>query len=450
MSSKKEQTTTAMPVSQKVPFGERIAFGLGDLAANLFVQYIAVFLVVFYTDTLGIPSVIAGFIVLFSRIFDGVNDMAIAYIADKFGNYRKWVLGFALLASLLFFTMFLNPSGLGVTGKVVYAVLTFSLWTIIHTCYNVPYNAMSSTVTADPHERTKLTSIRFMVIVPPVACVSIFTPIIIKHVTPALGASFGYPIAALVWSVIGFIGVWIFAKTVKERVVIHRSPQQKVGLKETVRLVVTNEALIIQVGFFLFSNLRHNLNYAVLPYFFNYYLGNYSLLSIFSLINIPFSLAAIYVSSYVIKKMGKRNAGIFYSVVCIALFVCRFLFKQNIAAQLVIFLLYSIPSGGLTIVGFSMIADTVDYGIKKTGNETIRAVNYSVALFFQKLSMGLSATVLGVALAAFGYVANAGQSAESMRGILMCASIFLAVITLIGMLILCFWKYDSTGTENNA
>lgn len=425
--------------SQKVPLGEAIAFGLGDVASNVFIQYIAVFLLVFYTDTLGIPAAVGGAIILFSRLFDGVNDVVIAYIVDKSGKYKKWCLGFALLASATFFLMFLVPGNMGPAGKSVYAVLAFSIWTIICTCYAIPYNTMSSTVTADPNERTKLTAIRFAVIMLPVAAVNILTPIIVGK----YGPTWGYAVAAIIWGVIGFIGVFIFTKVCKERVPVVRNPQQKISLKETVQVIFSNKALLLCAGFFLFSNLRHNLTAAVLPYFFNYYLGSMSIYSLFSLINIPFSLFAFLIPSWVIKKLGKKNAGIFYSIFAIAVYVGRFVAADNLAAQLVLFMLHSLPSCGLTVLGFAMIPDTVDYAIRKNGKESARAVNFSVCLFVQKLSMGLSATVLGVALAAFGYVANAAQSPESLNGILMVYSIVLAVITAVAMIFILFWNFDT-------
>lgn len=42
-----------MDKTKKLTMKEMISYGIGDITANLYLQFIAIFLLVFYTDVLG-------------------------------------------------------------------------------------------------------------------------------------------------------------------------------------------------------------------------------------------------------------------------------------------------------------------------------------------------------------------------------------------------------------
>jgi GPH family glycoside/pentoside/hexuronide:cation symporter len=133
------------------------------------------FLIIFYTDVLGIPVVIAGLIAMASRIFDGANDILIGYISDKTGNYKKWILWGAVFTAISFVFMFTNFN-LSPTMQIVFAIGTFCIWTLLYTCYAIPFNAFASTMTQDTIERTKLNSYRFAIVAIPSLLIALATP----------------------------------------------------------------------------------------------------------------------------------------------------------------------------------------------------------------------------------------------------------------------------------
>ena len=64
-----ERTNTAV---QKVPFMEKIAYGLGDAGCNFIWTIVGMFLTIYYTDKVGIPAAVVGTIMLLTRLLDGV------------------------------------------------------------------------------------------------------------------------------------------------------------------------------------------------------------------------------------------------------------------------------------------------------------------------------------------------------------------------------------------
>ena len=59
---------------QPLTIGEKLAYGVGDSAANFVFQTQITFLMYFYTDVFGIGASAAGTIVLISRLVDAFTD----------------------------------------------------------------------------------------------------------------------------------------------------------------------------------------------------------------------------------------------------------------------------------------------------------------------------------------------------------------------------------------
>ena len=151
--------------SQRIPVAEKIAYGLGDTATNLVWRTLMVFLGFFYTDVFGLPSAAVGTLMLVSRFGDGISDLLMGAIADRtttrWGKFRPWILWMAIPFGVMAVLTFTTPN-LGDTGKLLYAYITYNGLILVFTASNVPYSAMTGVMSADPGERTKLSSYRFV------------------------------------------------------------------------------------------------------------------------------------------------------------------------------------------------------------------------------------------------------------------------------------------------
>src|SRR4030043_1040014 len=104
------------------------------------------FLMIFYTDVLGISGVVAGWIFLATRIFDAFNDPMVGAIADRtntrWGKFRPWILWSAIPFGAIGILMFTAPN-FSYTGKIIYAFITYNLMMMIYTVNNVPYCSLT-------------------------------------------------------------------------------------------------------------------------------------------------------------------------------------------------------------------------------------------------------------------------------------------------------------------
>jgi len=430
-------------VSEKVPLKEKVAFGLGDIGTNFYLQSIAVFLVFFYTDVLGISAALAGVIALICRLFDAVNDIYIGYRVDRAGNIKKWIMWGASLSVITFVIMFLTPN-FSEGGKFVYALLTFALFTVTYTCYGIPINAMASTITANQKERMSLNAIRFPFIAIPILIASAATTPLVSMLTPLVGVKGAYPIVFGAYGLIGLIFAIVCVKVVKERNPIVKKTEgvEKLRFRDVLQSFAGNKPAVIAVLIFFLFFLQYYVNQASLTYYFTYVLGDTGMLTIFSLLSLPLMVIGFLLSSKLCKAIGKKKLVFAIGIIILITYGIRYLFINNLPMQIVAGGIFSITAGLMCVICYNMVGDAVTYANYKTGKQVI-AVFYSTAIFSQKVGMALSAFIVGGLLSAFGYVANATQTNTALFGIMSIYTIVPAVLAVVMGLVGLGWTLDN-------
>jgi GPH family glycoside/pentoside/hexuronide:cation symporter len=149
-------------ITKKVPFGQKLAFGVGMLANQMFPAVLGIFMVVLVQD-LGFPGWMWGVIYFFPRIFDALTDPIMGYISDntksRWGRRRQYVFIGAILTGIAFIAMWQLYRGDGVNYNFIY----FMLWSFVFylgiTIFSVPYVAMGYEMSNDFHERTDIMAI---------------------------------------------------------------------------------------------------------------------------------------------------------------------------------------------------------------------------------------------------------------------------------------------------
>ncbi len=153
-----------MTQSNKISIWEKIGYGCGDAGTNIAWRTMSTFLMIFYIDVYGLPVAAAGVLLLVTRLSDGVTDVIMGIIGDRTqsskGKFRPWILWTAIPFGLIMALTFTTPP-FGLTGKLIYAYVTYILYTLVYTANNVPYGALMGVMTADEQERTSLSSFRF-------------------------------------------------------------------------------------------------------------------------------------------------------------------------------------------------------------------------------------------------------------------------------------------------
>lgn len=149
-------------IANRVPYGQKIAFGVGMLANQMFPAILGIFMVVLVQD-LGFPGWMWSLIYFFPRIFDAITDPIMGYISDntksKWGRRRQYVMIGGLVMGVAYIFMW----QLFKENSLQFNFWYFFLWSIVFylglTIFSVPYVAMGYEMSNDFHERTHIMAV---------------------------------------------------------------------------------------------------------------------------------------------------------------------------------------------------------------------------------------------------------------------------------------------------
>jgi GPH family glycoside/pentoside/hexuronide:cation symporter len=149
-------------LKNRVPLGQKIAFGIGMFANQMFPAILGIFMVVLVQD-LGFPGWMWSLIYFFPRIFDSITDPIMGFISDntksKWGRRRQYVLIGGIIMGVAYIFMW----QLFKENTLQFNFWYFFIWSIVFylglTFFSVPYVAMGYEMSDDFHERTNIMAI---------------------------------------------------------------------------------------------------------------------------------------------------------------------------------------------------------------------------------------------------------------------------------------------------
>ena len=148
--------------TSQVPMGQKLAFGFGMLANQMFPAILGIFMVVL-VQNLGFPGWMWSTIYFFPRIFDAFTDPIMGFISDntksKWGRRRQYVFIGSIVMGISFVLMW----QLYIDNSIEYNFAYFMFWSFVFylglTLFSVPYVAMGYEMSDDFHERTNIMAI---------------------------------------------------------------------------------------------------------------------------------------------------------------------------------------------------------------------------------------------------------------------------------------------------
>ena len=151
-----------MSTYNKVPFGQKVAFGMGMLANQMFPAVLGIFIVVLVQD-LGFPGWMWGVVSLVPRVFDALTDPIMGFISDntksRWGRRRQYVFIGAIIMGIAFIIMWQLFRENGLQYNFTYFLLSSLVFYLGLTIFSVPYVAIGYEMSNDFHERTHIMAV---------------------------------------------------------------------------------------------------------------------------------------------------------------------------------------------------------------------------------------------------------------------------------------------------
>ncbi len=427
----------------KLSAGRKLCFGVGALGKDLCYAMISTFLMIYFTDTVGLAPFFVGNLFLVARVWDAVNDPIMGFMVDntrtRWGKFRPWILIGTLLNAVIMIFIFRRPDLEGF-GLYAYYSVIYILWGMTYTVMDIPYWSMLPSLSSTQKERESMS------VIPRIFASSAWLlmgafGIELRDRLGEGDEAAGYASLAVVISIVFVATILVTVVFVKDRSSVEVASGKKterISLREAIHVITANDQLKVYIGVVLAYNMLVQLAGGMAMYYFKYVTGDEKLFPYFTTAASVAEILALFAFPVLSRLMSRKKvfavASFTPAVGLIALLVFGFVAPTNIPLIILCGLLYKFGSGltlGATTV---MLADVIDYG-----EVTLGTRNESIVASFQTLLVKTASAVagwlIGVGLTIVGYVKNVPQTPETIMGMRILMGVIPSVVTVLAFVI---------------
>ncbi|MDF1548500.1 MAG: MFS transporter [Bacteroidales bacterium] len=438
-------------MTERTTLKEKIGYGFGDAASSMFWKIFTFYLAIFYTDVFGISAAAVGTMFLVTRIWDTANDPIMGVICDRtnsrYGKFRPYLLWIAVPFGIIGVILFTTPD-FGLTGKLVYAYITYTLMMMAYTAINVPYASLLGVMSGNSDDRTALASYRMVFAFGgSLLVVAIFQPLLdLFKMSFAVTTSY-----QLTMVVVGVLAVIFFMFTflwTRERIKVPED--QDNNLKEDIKNLLKNAPWFILLGAGVMTLIFNSVRDGVSLYYFKYFILDdtavtfskmtFAYSTVFILLGQAFNMFGVMMAKPVSAKIGKRKTFLFAMLISAVLsslfYICN---RELVVLLFTLQALISFCAGIIFPLLWSMYADTADYSELKTGRRATGLV-FSASSMTQKLGWTLGGSITMWLLAFYGFKANIEQAPETINGLKVMISFIPAVAAMLSAAFIFFYQ----------
>lgn len=444
------QQMKALDPNAKLNFLERFAYGMGDYAGNLVYSAISAFLLVYYTDVLGVAAATAGSVMAISKIFDGVSDLIMGRIVDntksKWGKARPWIIRMSIPLAVCTVLMFSVPHSLTGAMQIGYMFISYNLVsTVFYTGLNVPYATLQGLMTTNQYERGLLGNFRMLL--------ATFGTMTINSVVMPMCRFFGGGdnTSQIGWTITFVILMIAFVALncltffcCKERVV-EEKPQGVKNEKgpsviDCFKSLIKNRYWVLMVVFLFSLYFMMSTFFGGNYYFSQYVIGDESSYPILSNSLSMAQMGMMFITPFIMKKLSKRWLGLIGLVISGIGFILTAMAGSNVMMIVVCNVLKGIGFGCGAATMFGLLQDSITYSQWLTSIPAMGMGN-AASSFCMKVGSGIGTAALGWILGAGGF--DTDPTSASAITAINVACIWVPVITcLIGVLCMIFFDLD--------
>lgn len=435
-----------------VTLREKVSFGLGAVGKDMAYAAMAVYLMVYFTDVVGVSAAFVGVVFLIARLWDAFNDPIMGWIVDntksRWGKFRPWILIGTLVNSVIAILLFTNPIyffDFSMTQAMAYCAIFYILWGMSYTIMDIPYWSFIPSFSSDSKVRD------------------------VMSVIPRTGAMFGgqfvtiFGLGIITWLAAGSTDVGARSEAFRNFLIFvcvvfiileiicvvnireHVSTplRQKITIGSMVKILVKNDQLLIIIIMTIIQQIGQNLVNGTILYYFRYVLVNEAVYPIFMGAGAVCQLVAFITFPYLVIATSRR----FVYIGSALLMICGYTGMFFAGTSLVMGgIAYGVASLGVAYSLVSttvMLADTVDYGEYKLGTRS-ESIVFSMQTMTVKFGTALAGFLSGLTLTLVGYVPNAVQSEGTLLGLRIVMFVASSIVLLV-MLLLYIKYYKLNG-----
>ncbi|MEM6368749.1 MAG: MFS transporter [Myxococcota bacterium] len=455
-------TQSETAAKDRVPLGQKAAFGAGHLVLNLLPGSLGFFMF-FLLTAFGMDPFLAGLLGGLPRIFDAVTDPIMGFISDntssKMGRRRPYILVGAVLSGIFFALLWQLDENNSQMYTFWYFLIFSMVFLIGNTMFATPLVGLGYEMTTDYNERTRLMAfsqtmgqIAWMIV--PWFWVVIADPTIFE--SQATGVRQLSVMVAVVCTVLGVLpGIFcrgLDSSKMKDRVQISFSTlfSNLFDLFRGISDAMKNVPFVRLCGatFLVFNGFQMVAAFSVYIIVFYMYEGSYERAGSWpawfsSVTAVITAFVVIPIVSWMANKFGKKNAFIISTSISIVGYLLKW-WAFNPGNPWLLFLpvpLMAFGLGGLFTLMMSMTADVCDLDELNNGMPRKEGTFGAIYWWMVKLGQALAMVLGGLVLKLVGFDGSAAQQTAETLLSLRIADIVIPAFTAF-LAILVMWRYD--------
>lgn len=434
-------------MQSKLSTKEKLSYGVGSLGASTIYGLMTTYLIVFYTDYIGISTVVIATLFLVARIFDAVTDIGMGLIIDntrtRWGRFRPYLFvapWFIAITTVLCFT---NPN-IGDNAKIIWVYVTYILWGISFTARDIPYWSMSASLTQDSKERNSVVMVPRTLAMVGIITINVVTLPLVKLFGDG-DSMRGWQMVAMLYGALCIIFSMVTFFNVKERQ-NYNKPSRRT-LKDYITAIKENNPLKNLLMYMGLSEIILTVKNIFPIYYLTYNYDAPHLIPLFMGMYAVSSVIGALISPSLAGRFGKKKVAIIGSVgASIATVGLFFAGYDSLIILFVWVVISGLLEGTTEVVRTSMLADTVEYGEWKT-NERSEGIIFSANIFKTKVASAIGGAMGALVLGWTGYIPNIAQSTSTLNGIHLAFTFIPGILVLVALIPL--RKYDLSEAKYN-
>lgn len=416
-----------MDKQQELTLKEKIGFAFVNLGSIPVSSLINSFLLIYYTDIVGISPAVIGTLFFVARFVDALGDPIIGFIIDqfpkvKFGKYRLLLLIGSIVAVanyvLLWFGPFLFPF-----DKVITVIGTYLSFGIVFDFMDIPLNSLIPAMSITDKDRIALSSIKGVSFSAGATVINTIAPLILAQFAGVVGYTYLIGGAVVLILLLNMIGI----SFIKEHRVLEEK-EERYTLKDLWSILKIRPVFVLFITVF-FSSLSLFLYQSSIIYYVRYYLGNVKLMSLASMVGTVGAVLGGLVLPIIVKRIPKRKFYLKLLVLTSSVLLILFVFPNEWMLFIAVSFVRQLTVSMMTILQYGMSAENVSYVYAQT-NQYTAGIIASLQSLAMKLSLGTAASIQGFVLYLSGYVANQQQTEHALFGIL-CICFMIPIICYV-------------------
>lgn len=390
-------------------------FSFNNASTNAVFIALSTYFLIYCTEIYNLSPVTVGLIMTGTRLFDAVTDPIIGLWIDKtntrFGRFRPWILGGAIISAVNFVLMFSGIRTESKTINILIIVALYSIFVIGYTMQTACTKSGQNILTSDNKQRTILNSFGMIWTI-------VVYAIIMGTILPIVNAGggnqsiVGWRNSALLIGAIQlvfalFVILALRKKDVAENYLRYVNTSQP-KFRDFIDIFAHNKALQMLILAASTNKIAQTLQGGMVVVFYVYVVKNQSMQGTVPLITMLLSIVFMFMSVRLISRFGRVEVfkwssvgGFFFGFAMIPLIAMN---PSNFVWLVLVLSVNALLIAGTTDQNLiSMIADAADYEYYINGRFIPGMIGTAFS-FIDKVISSLSSALSGMILAAAGFV----------------------------------------------